>query len=285
MAKRPKLMEVPEQWAVEYIEQCIDDPELRKKLTPNYSMGCKRILMSNEYYQTLARPDVDLVTDTIREITPRGIVTKDGKEHELDVLIFATGFKVGDAGAPFELVGCGGASLDARWKDGPEAYLGATVPGFPNYFLVAGPNTGLSHTSMIFMLESAMSYALDAIEKMRARGIAHVDVRPEVCARYNDEIQARLDGTVWSSGCKSWYLAPNGKNVSIWPSFTFEYRRRTQRFDLESYTVVEKRGSTSVRKPRAGTPVREAPGVSTPPRAASPPTTPPEPSAVSLDMP
>jgi hypothetical protein len=217
-------------------------------------MGCKRVLMSNEYYQALTKPHVDLVTDPIERIDTDGIVTRDGARHTADVIIYATGFMVGDAGAPFTVRGEHGVDLDAEWRNAQRAYLGATVPSFPNLFMLCGPNTGLSHTSIIFMLESLTSYIVDAVLTMRDRKLDRVAVRRDACDRYNDEIQARFPGTVWSSGCKSWYQAKDGTNVAIWPGSTVEFRRRTRRFDLESYDVLEASKAAQVAAPRVPAP-------------------------------
>ena len=149
--------------------------------------------------------------------------------------MLATGFEAAEAVAPFDVFGRGGQSLDAAWKDGAEAYLGTTVSGFPNLFLLIGPNTGLGHSSMVFIIESQLAYVLDAVKRMRARGLRFVDVRPDVQAAYNAGIQEKLKKTVWATGCMSWYLTRSGKNTTVWPGFTFEYRRLTQRFDAGSY--------------------------------------------------
>jgi len=238
--KRPQLMSHAERMAIRFIEANISDPALRKKLVPNYRMGCKRILMSNEYYAALARPNVEVVTDGIDSISSRGIVGRDGREHAVDTIVYATGFQVSEAVAPFPIVGKNGVNLQEQWADGAEAYRGATVPGFPNLFFVGGPNTGLSHSSMIFMLESLMNYVVDAVQTMRREGIDQVSVKPEVAKQFNRELQSRFSGTVWASGCRSWYQAKNGNNVALWPGFTFDFRRMTRRFDLPNYEATRR---------------------------------------------
>ena len=158
----------------------------------------------------------------------------------MDVIIYATGFETAEAKPPFAIAWQGRSRPRRRtWKDGIEAYLGTAVPGFPNSFLLLGPNTGLGHSSMIFMMESQFNYVLDAIRTIRARRSKYVDLRPEVAADYNRRLQKRLEGTVWNSGgCASWYLTASGKNTTAWPGFTFEFRMKTRKFDAQSYDVV-----------------------------------------------
>jgi cation diffusion facilitator CzcD-associated flavoprotein CzcO len=232
---RPDVLRWAQKFAVRHLESQVADPALRRKLLPDYTMGCKRILMSNDYYPAVARPNVELVTDGIREITARGVVTADGRERALDALVLATGFQAAEATAPFDIVGRGGRSLDAAWRDGAEAYLGTTVHGFPNWFMVIGPNTGLGHSSMVLMIESQVAYIVDALRVMRRRGLAAVEVRRAVQDEHNAWLAKRHERTVWSSGCMSWYRTASGKNTTIWPGFTFEYRLRTRRFDAEAY--------------------------------------------------
>jgi cation diffusion facilitator CzcD-associated flavoprotein CzcO len=237
----PRLNKIREYMSTRYLERKVRDPELRKKLTPNFRLGCKRILISNDYYDTLQQDNVELVTDAIAEIKPHSIVTKDGKERPVDVIIYATGFETAEAKPPFKITGRDGKSLADAWKDGIEAYLGSTIPGFPNSFLLLGPNTGLGHSSMIFMMESQFNYVLDAIRTMREKRAKSVELKSEVSAEYNRRLQKRLEGTVWNSGgCSSWYLTSGGKNTTAWPGFTFEFRLKTRRFDTASYDVVAK---------------------------------------------
>lgn len=234
----PRLNRLREQHALRYLRRKVKDPVLRNKLVPTFRLGCKRILISNEWFDTLQRPNVELVTDAITEIRARSIVTKDGVERPVDTIVYATGFEAAEAKPPFAIVGRGGRDLADTWKDGIEAYLGTTISGFPNLFLLIGPNLGLGHSSMVFMMESQFAYVLDAIRTMRARKLAFVDVRRDVEARYNERLQERLSGSVWNSGgCASWYLTSSGKNTTAWPGFTFEYRWKTRRFDVESYEL------------------------------------------------
>jgi cation diffusion facilitator CzcD-associated flavoprotein CzcO len=221
-----------------YLERSVKDPALRAKLSPAYTMGCKRILPTNDWYPALQRENVELVTDPIRAVTPRGIQLETGVELRVDSIVLATGFQAAENVAPFEVHGRDGRRLDQVWRDGAEAYLGTAIAGFPNFFMLIGPNTGLGHTSMILMIESQVQYVVDAARTMRARHLGSVDVRADVQARYNASLQARLGRTVWASGCRSWYLTPSGRNTTLWPGFTFEFRFRTRRFDPGDYRTT-----------------------------------------------
>lgn len=235
----PKVMEQVEKQALAYLEERVASPALRQKLTPNYRIGCKRVLMSNDYFEALQRPNAELLTDGIREVRAHSVISNDGNEHPVDAIVLATGFQAADAVAPFAVSGKGGVDLTEEWLDGAEAYLGTTVSKFPNLFLVTGPNTGLGHSSMVYMIESAIQYALGAILHARANGLQAVEVRREVQDRYNRELQERLKKTVWATGgCVSWYMTASGKNTTLWPGFTFQYRKATQRFDAENYDCV-----------------------------------------------
>jgi cation diffusion facilitator CzcD-associated flavoprotein CzcO len=236
--ENPALLRFASRFAVRYMKASVRDPALRAKLVPSYTMGCKRVLPSNDYYPTLTRENVELVTEGIREIRPGSVVTADGRERPLDALVLATGFTVAEFVLPFPMTGRGGRDINEAWRDGAEAYLGTTVSGFPNFFVIFGPNTGLGHNSMIYMIESQLNYAMSAIEAMRARGLKLVDVRPDAQARYNERIHARLTKTVWNTGCTSWYRTKSGKNTTLWPGFTFEFRLRTRRFDPADYELV-----------------------------------------------
>jgi cation diffusion facilitator CzcD-associated flavoprotein CzcO len=238
--KEPRLLRALEPVAQYYLKRCVEDPVLRQKLTPSYRLGCKRILPTNTYYQALVKPNVEVVTEGIDAIVREGIRTKDGETHALDAIVCATGFEAAEAAAPIPLKGKGGRDLGTAWEDGAEAYLGSTVAGFPNFFMIVGPNTGLGHTSMVFMIESQIAYVLDAIRTMRAKKLATVEVRQETQDAYNREIHARLAKTVWNTGCVSWYQTRSGKNTTLWPGFTFEFRRRTRAFDEDAYEATAK---------------------------------------------
>ncbi|HEX8821274.1 MAG TPA: NAD(P)/FAD-dependent oxidoreductase, partial [Archangium sp.] len=232
----PSVLKLAEREARRFLEQSIPDPELRAKLTPNYVLGCKRVLLSNDYYPALLRPNVELVTEGIQEITRDGLLTKEGTARSVDAIIFATGFQAAEAAAPFPIHGRGGLELEEAWRTNAEAYLGATVAGMPNLFFLVGPNTGLGHSSMVFMIESQAQYVLECIEVMRREGLGSLEVRQDAQERFNQRLHERLDRTVWSTGgCVSWYRTSSGKNTTLWPGFTFEFRWRTQRPDLTDY--------------------------------------------------
>ncbi len=234
----PRILKLVEGLALRYLKASVKDPALRAKLTPSYRFGCKRILPTNEYYPALCRDNVEVVTDGIAEIRANGIVTKDGTERTVDAIVLATGFEAAEAMSGFDVRGRGGLTLNDAWKNGIEAYLGTSIAGFPNMFLLIGPNTGLGHSSMVFMIESQIAYVLDAIKTMRAKSVKLVEVRADAQARYNTRLQERLKNTVWASGCASWYQAKNGKNTTLWPGFTFEFRMKTRRFDPEAYEMT-----------------------------------------------
>jgi cation diffusion facilitator CzcD-associated flavoprotein CzcO len=199
-------------------------------------MGCKRILISNDYYPALCHPHVELVTDAVREIRPHSVVTSDGRERPVDAIVWATGFEAADGHPPFPIRGEGARLLDDEWRT---TYLGTAVPGFPNFFFILGPNTGLGHNSMIYMMESQFAYLLDGLRTMRERNLRRVAVRPEVARDYREEMAERTAGTVWKTdGCRSWYISRDGTNTTLWPGFTWQFRLRTRAFDWQSYEVT-----------------------------------------------
>lgn len=235
---RPQMMHNAQRLAMKHMHSQVANPTLRAKLTPHYLMGCKRILLSDDFYPALTHDNVEVVTESIREVRPHGIVTADGQERAVDTIICATGFHVTDLGIAQRVRGRDGRTLGDAWNDGPRAYLGAAIAGFPNLFLLIGPNTGVGHTSMVYMIESQIAYVLDCLRHMRREGLQAVEVRTESQRAYNDELQRRMRGTVWTSGCASWYLDAHGRNSTLWPGFTFEFRRRTRRFDVEHYETM-----------------------------------------------
>ena len=235
---RPQMIKAAERLALRHLSASVADPLLRAKLTPTYTMGCKRVLLSDDFYPAVCQQNVEVVTDRIREVRAASVVTEDGTERPIDTIILATGFHVTDMPVAARIAGRDGRTLSDAWRDGPRAYLGATVAGFPNLFLLIGPNTGLGHTSMVFMIESQLAYILDALRAMERHHLRAVDVRPQAQDAFNDEIQRRMRGTVWASGCSSWYLDAGGRNSTLWPGFTWEYRLRTRRFDLASYALT-----------------------------------------------
>nr|WP_090281563.1 NAD(P)/FAD-dependent oxidoreductase [Mycolicibacterium komanii]CRL78131.1 monooxygenase [Mycolicibacterium komanii] len=214
----------------------VPDPNLRAALTPNFRIGCKRILLTNDWLPTLARPDVEVVTTALAEVTETGVRDGTGKLHDVDTIIFATGFTPTEPPVAHLLTGADGATLAEHWAGSPRAHLGITVPGFPNLFLMYGPNTNLGHSSIVYMLESQAAYITDALRVMRAEKFASVDVRPHAEQAYNEWINDALTNTVWNSGgCSSWYLDKRGRNSVMWPTFTFQFRSRTKGFDANHY--------------------------------------------------
>src|SRR4051794_22483322 len=236
--KQPQGMKLLEKVGRRHMERALKDPQLIARATPAYTVGCKRILPSNDWYPALARENVELVTAGVTEVRPRSIVLADGRELEVDALIFGTGFQVIDMPVGRLVRGRDGRTLADVWDGSPRAHLGCTVPGFPNLFILLGPNTGLGHSSMVYMIESQIAYVLDALRSMRERGAAVVEVRPEAEARFNAEVQQRMQGTVWNTGCTSWYQDANGNNPTLWPDWTWRFRRRTARFDPNEYVLV-----------------------------------------------
>jgi cation diffusion facilitator CzcD-associated flavoprotein CzcO len=235
-AFNPKLMKFPMKFGLSYLQRRVKDPALRAKLTPNYRFGCKRVLLSSDYYPALSQPNVDVIIDGIREIVADGIVTEDGVQHAVDAIICGTGFQVNDVGAPFEVTGVGGVDLSAMWlRDGPEAYLGTSISDFPNFFMMAGPNTGLGHNSMIYMIESQVRYIADCLQVLQSRGARTMNLRPDVQQIYNSRLQRDMQRSVWASGCRSWYQTKSGKVTAIWPGFTFSFRRLTRRVKADEY--------------------------------------------------
>jgi cation diffusion facilitator CzcD-associated flavoprotein CzcO len=233
-----RLMRALEWVALKHMRNSVRDVELQRELTPNYRIGCKRILISDDYYPAIVKPNVELITGRIREIRPTSIVSEDGTEREVDTIILATGFRVTDPPIAQRVRGAGGKSLADVWQGSPQAYRGTTVAGFPNMFMLAGPNTGLGHTSLVYMIESQIAYVLDCLRFMDEAGATMVEVRPEVQARYNQAIQARLAGTVWlTGGCASWYIDATGRNSTLWPTFTWPFRQRTAHFDAPAYAL------------------------------------------------
>ena len=218
-----------------YITESVTDPELRAAVTPDYDPGCKRRLISNEWYPALCRDDVDLVTAGIKEVRAKSIVTADEVEHPVDTIIYGTGFAATDFLSPMKVFGKGGVELSTAWKDGAATHLGVAASDFPNMFLVMGPNTALGHNSIVFMIESQVRYIVATLEHMRESGIGALQLKRDVQDKTYAEVQKRLAGTVWASGCSSWYLKGDGRNDTLWPATTVEYWWRTKRFDSKVF--------------------------------------------------
>jgi len=223
--------------ARKHLERSVADPALRAALTPDYPLGCKRLLISNDYYPALQRDHVELVTSAITQVEPGALLTADGRRHPADAIIFGTGFRSTDFLSPMSIAGRDGADLNQRWRDGAEAYLGISVTGFPNLFILYGPNTNLGHNSIIFMLESQVRYVMGCLRALERRKLRFLDLRPEVQRAYNQEMQQRLGQSIWATGCSNWYLR-DGRNINNWPGFTVEYRRRTRRPNLDHYQTT-----------------------------------------------
>ena len=220
-----------------HLRREIAGEELRNRLTPDYYVGCKRILLSNTYYAAIGRPNVELVTKAIGHVRPDAIVTSDGIERKVDAIIFATGFAATDFLAPIRIVGPNGRQLHDVWRGEARAYLGIAMPGFPNFFMLYGPNTNLGHNSVIYMIESQISHVLACIERLLRDPASSIEIRPEVERQFQSRTQQRLQKTVWAKGCSTWYQTATGKNTANWPGYTFEYRRKVRTPNWKHYVV------------------------------------------------
>jgi len=239
--KNPAMLRRAETLAVRHLRRQVGDPELRARLTPSYRMGCKRILISNDYYPSLTQPNVSLVTDGIQEIREKSVLTSDGTAYEADTIIFGTGFHVSDFPFAQRIFGPDGVSLAHRWsaRPGQTAFRGTTTAGFPNLFVLTGPNTGLGHNSQVFMIEAQIRYVVGALAHARRQRIDRIEVRPAAQAAYDRMVRRKMRPTVWmTGGCKSWYLDADGRNVSLWPDFTWVYARQTRQFDPSNYDLA-----------------------------------------------
>lgn len=247
---QPKILTPAKLAALANIRIGIKDPELRKAVTPDFAIGCKRILISNAYYPALDADNVDLVTTGISKITGDAIVTTDGVERPIDVLIVATGFYTTDQPIAHHIKGSGGRTMaEAFAAEGMSAYKGGAVRGFPNLFQVTGPNTGLGHSSMVFMIESAVAYIDDAMRTVTREGSQAIEPKAEAQDTWNDQLQARMAKTVWTTGgCASWYVDANGKNTTLWPKSTISYRRILSKFDADAYDVVPPAAPTATKR-------------------------------------
>jgi cation diffusion facilitator CzcD-associated flavoprotein CzcO len=241
----PRYMPVLQAVAQRHLRSQVRDPRLRARLTPDYTVGCKRIIVSSDYYPTLQRPNVELVTSAVDTFTTSGIRTVDGSQHDVDAIIYGTGFKVTERMSDETLVGAGGLTIQEAWRDGMEAYLGVTVHGFPNYFLIMGPNSGGGHQSIVFVIEAQVRYIVECLRLMVRTGSSRIEVRNSTQRLFNRKVHAKLEGSVWNSGgCNSWYLDAGGKNRAAWPGSSVSYWRRMRTpvasaFDLVSGTGVE----------------------------------------------
>ncbi|MFF4697895.1 flavin-containing monooxygenase [Streptomyces chattanoogensis] len=254
--KRPNELGLIEGIARGHMRRVIKDPAMRARLTPDYRIGCKRILLSNSWYPALTRPNVDLVSSGLREIRGSTLVASDGTETEADAIIFGTGFHVTDMPIAQRVTGAYGTTLAEEWKDGMESLRGTCAAGFPNFLTIIGPNTGLGNSSMILMIEAQLTYMADFLRQLDTLGgrIA-LSARPSAVQEWTRTIQRRMERTVWNTGgCDSWYLDANGRNTTAWPGTTSEFRRVTRQVDLAEYEVVRPPGTVS------GTAPETAPG-------------------------
>ncbi|MGQ5636296.1 MULTISPECIES: flavin-containing monooxygenase [unclassified Streptomyces] len=271
--KHPEELGLVEQLAKRNMARAIKDPALRAKLTPDYRIGCKRILLSSEYYPALARPNVDVVASGLSEIRGSTVVAADGTEAEVDAIIFGTGFHVTDMPIAERVVGAEGITLAESWKNGMQALRGAAAAGFPNWMTIIGPNTGLGNSSMILMIESQLNYMADYLRQLNVLGgRTALDARPAAVEDWNRRVQERMKRTVWNTGgCTSWYLDDSGRNTTIWPGTTSEFRRATRRVDLAEYEVVRAARSSgpaaSTAEPSGTTPPSAEPSGTTAPSA------------------
>ena len=225
--------------ALENMHSHIQDEGLRRALTPDYPLLAKRVLISDDYYPTLARENVELITEGIQKVNAEGVVTSNGQFHGADVLVLATGFDTTHFLTPMKIEGMGGRSLEAEWKRGAEAYLGLAVPEFPNFFMMYGPNTNLGHNSIIFMIEAQARYIVQCIEKIRRNGLHSLNLRPDVMRAYNEKVQSDLADTAWAKVDRSWYKDDAGRITNNWPHSTFSYWWRTRRVDWSAYRLRE----------------------------------------------
>jgi cation diffusion facilitator CzcD-associated flavoprotein CzcO len=220
------------------INKTIKDPELRRKVTPTDEVGCKRVMLTDDWYPTLTKPNVELITDPLAAVAPRGIRIRDGEERPADVIVLATGFKTHGFVAPMEVVGEGGRTLAEEWSEVPRAYLGLSVPQFPNMFLLYGPNTNGGTGSVIYTLEAGVAHVIAALRELDRRAAQKITVRREAAEAFDRELRAALGKTVWHTGCTSWYLDESGNDPNQWPWLWHTYRRRAAEVSPDAYEMT-----------------------------------------------
>lgn len=220
-----------------FMRMQLRDPQVRRKAWPDYTFGCKRVLFSSAFLPALQRPNVELVTERITRMSPAGPVTEDGRVHEVDCVIYGTGFKTNDFMLPMRVVGQGGRTLEQQWADGARAHLGITVSGFPSLFMLYGPNTNTSGGSIVFFLEQQVGYLRQALQQMRARGASAINVRSEAERLSDERTQARFDGTAWTR-CDSWYRNESGRVIANWAGYMSEYAELTNTPDLADFELL-----------------------------------------------
>ncbi|WP_354700973.1 Baeyer-Villiger monooxygenase [Paraconexibacter sp. AEG42_29] len=237
-----RFQAIPQKLAETHLKRQVPDPVLREKLRPKYTIGCKRILQANDYYPAVSKPNVDVIDTGIKAVTPEGVVTHDDVVHPCDVIILGTGFHVTDLPITTLIRGKGGVRMSDHFDGSPQCYYGTSVDGFPNLFLLLGPNTGLGHSSVIFMIEAQVAHVMGAVKAMRDRGIAEVEVRADVVKAHNATLQQQMKRTVWTQGgCDSWYLDSKGKNTTLWPGFTWRFRQLAATFNPADYVLTGRR--------------------------------------------
>jgi cation diffusion facilitator CzcD-associated flavoprotein CzcO len=229
----PGVLRAAEWLSKRHLRKQVNDPSLRERLTPKYAAGCKRILLSDDYFPAFNRPNVTLESSAVKEVTASGVVTPDGRHVACDAIVWCTGFDVAAPLSRMKVIGREGKDLGARWGERLRAYRGTTVPGFPNMFVLMGPNTGLGHNSMVYMIESQIQFVLAHLRALDAAGAKSVEVTEEAERAFNEGIDTRLPGTIWATGCSSWYLDEKGRNVMLWPGATFSFRKLTREVELK----------------------------------------------------
>lgn len=242
----PWLLKIAEWIARRHLAQSVPEPRLREKLTPNYSLGCKRVLLSDDYLVSLTQPNVELHTSPLSAVREHSILLADGSEHEVDALIFGTGFQVQEQPIAKLIRGRHGLTLAEAWADTMKAHVGTTVSGFPNLFLLMGPNTALGHSSVLLMLESQIEHVMGALRYLEGRNLAAVEPTPDAQAGFVRHVDARMQGTVWNQGgCSSWYLDAMGRNSTLWPGLISSFKRRVERFEPSEYVAITRNTQAS----------------------------------------
>src|SRR5947209_12465 len=236
MTDKPWLLPLFRALGRHQINKAIKDPELRRKVTPTDELGCKRVMLTDDWYPALTKPNVELITDRIAEITGGGVRTQTGEERPADILVLATGFQTHGFVAPMEIAGVGGRRLAEEWKEVPRAYLGLSVPGFPNMFLIYGPNTNGGTGSVIYTIEAGVSHVIAALRELERSRASKIEVRRETAESFDHELRSALTGTVWHTGCTSWYVDERGNDPNQWPWLWSQYRRRTAKIEPGAYT-------------------------------------------------
>jgi cation diffusion facilitator CzcD-associated flavoprotein CzcO len=235
---QPRYLKFAEVLAHRYLARAVPDPAIRAKLTPDYRIGCKRVLLSNDYLQSLSQPNVEIVTDSVSEVREHSVVTTDGREREVDALIMGTGFRTLDFTSPVRFVGPGGLELNEVWKTRPRAYLGVATAGFPNLFFITGPNSRVANNSIVFMIEAQIRYVINCLRHLRETGAATMGVQPGAQERYNAVLTERARRTVFATGCKSWYLDEKGESPVLWPGFSSEFWWKSRRINTADFILT-----------------------------------------------